>query len=207
MTNNTPPIRYRRKITGMSAILLPLLSNTEIDWQGFRDHVARTADAGLIPAVNMDTGYANLISASQRMEVFQATQEVMAGRPFVAGAFVGDQPRAAFDFDSYRARIDEIQKHDGKPVIFQSYGLTRQSPDKIVEAYSQIGSHSGAFYAFELGKMFAPFGAIYDLEVYRQMMLIPECLGAKHSSLDRNLEWRRLELRDSVRPYPIRRTL
>jgi dihydrodipicolinate synthase/N-acetylneuraminate lyase len=31
-------------------------------------------------------------------------------------------------------------------------------------------------------------------------MQIKSCIGAKHSSLDRNLEWQRLELRDRVRP-------
>ena len=97
MNQITPAIRYRRKITGMSAILLPLLHDTEIDWQGLKDHVARTADAGLVPAVNMDTGYSNLITDSQRTEVLRATQEVTAGRPFIAGAFVGDQPSAEFD--------------------------------------------------------------------------------------------------------------
>ena len=40
-----PAIRPRRVISGMSAILLPLLSGTEIDWDGFRGHVLRTADA------------------------------------------------------------------------------------------------------------------------------------------------------------------
>jgi dihydrodipicolinate synthase/N-acetylneuraminate lyase len=200
MSNTIPPIRYRRKITGMSAILLPLLSETQIDWQGFRDHVARTADAGLAPAVNMDTGYGNLISDEQRLEVLRQTQSIAAGRPFVAGAFVGDQPNAAFDFDRYRHRIDEIREHDGTPVIFQSYGLTQQSSDKIIESYSRIGEHAGAFYGFELGTMFAPFGAIYDLAIYEQLIRIPQCLGAKHSSLQRELEWQRLELRDRVRP-------
>jgi dihydrodipicolinate synthase/N-acetylneuraminate lyase len=200
MTNNTPPIRYRRKITGMSAILLPLLSASEIDWPGFRDHVARTSDAGLIPAVNMDTGYGNLISADQRLAVLQATQEVVGGRPFIAGAFVGDQPGDAFAFDQYRQRIDEIQSCGGTPVIFQSYGLTRQPGNQLIDAYVQIGAHAGLFYAFELGTMFAPFGAIYDLDVYEQLMRIPQCLGAKHSSLNRQLEWERLRLRDAIRP-------
>ncbi len=200
MMNDVPPIRYRRKITGMSAILLPLLSDTEIDWQGFRDHVARTSDAGLIPAVNMDTGYGNLITAEQRSDALQATKEVTAGRPFIAGAFVGDRPGAAFDFDTYRVRIDEIKSFGGDPVIFQSYGLTGQSPAGIVDAYARIGKHSGKFYAFELGKMFAPFGAIYDMAVYEQLIKIPECAGAKHSSLSRKLEWQRLQLRDAVRP-------
>jgi dihydrodipicolinate synthase/N-acetylneuraminate lyase len=200
MMNNTPPIRYRRKITGMSAILLPLLSSTEIDWQGLRGHVGRTSDAGLVPVVNMDTGYGNLISPQQRIDVLRATQEVTAGRPFIAGAFVGDKPDSAFNFDLYRERIDEIQSFGGVPVIFQSYGLTQQSPEKLIEAYAKIGAHSGSFYAFELGKMFAPFGAIYDLDVYEQLIQVPQCLGAKHSSLNRQLEWQRLTLRDKVRP-------
>jgi dihydrodipicolinate synthase/N-acetylneuraminate lyase len=200
MMKNTPPLRYGRKITGMSAILLPLLSDTEIDWQGFRNHVARTSDAGLVPAVNMDTGYGNLISSEQRLAVLRATQEVTAGRPFIAGAFVGDASGAAFDFDAYRGRMDEIQSFGGKPVIFQSFGLTEQSADGLIDAYSRIGKHSGGFYAFELGKMFAPFGAIYDLPVYERLIQIPECLGAKHSSLNRQLEWQRLAIRDSVRP-------
>jgi dihydrodipicolinate synthase/N-acetylneuraminate lyase len=200
MMNNTPPIRYRRKITGMSAILLPLLSSTEIDWQGLRGHVGRTSDAGLVPAVNMDTGYGNLITPQQRIDVLRATQEVSAGRPFIAGAFVGDKPDSAFNFDLYRERIDEIQSFGGAPVIFQSYGLTQQSPEKLIEAYAKIGAHCGGFYAFELGKMFAPFGDIYELDVYEQLIQIPQCLGAKHSSLNRQLEWQRLALRDRVRP-------
>src|SRR6056297_2861184 len=200
MSNNIPPIRYRRKITGMSAILLPLLSETEIDWSGLRDHVARTADAGLIPAVNMDTGYGNLISSRERLEVLRATQETVAGRPFIAGAFVGDSPDAPFDFDQYRQRIDEIQSFGGTPVIFQSYGLTHQPASQLIESYARIGEHAGSFYAFELGTMFAPFGAIYDLGIYEQLMRIPQCLGAKHSSLNRRLEWQRLQLRDATRP-------
>lgn len=48
--------------------------------------------------------------------------------------------------------------------------------------------------------MFAPFGAISDLETYQRLLQIPQCLGAKHSSLTRQLEGQRLELRDAVRP-------
>jgi hypothetical protein len=48
--------------------------------------------------------------------------------------------------------------------------------------------------------MFAPFGAIYDLETYRGLLRIERCIGAKHSSLRRGLEWDRLRLRDAERP-------
>ena len=48
--------------------------------------------------------------------------------------------------------------------------------------------------------MFAPFGKIYSLEVYRGLLGVPQCVGAKHSSLKREPEWRRLVLRDRLRP-------
>jgi hypothetical protein len=48
--------------------------------------------------------------------------------------------------------------------------------------------------------MFAPFGQIYDLETYAGLLDVPQCLGAKHSSLKRELEWQRLQLRDERRP-------
>jgi len=54
--------------------------------------------------------------------------------------------------------------------------------------------------AFELGPQFAPFGRVYDLEAYRALLTVPQCLGAKHSSLSRPLEWQRLALRDALRP-------
>jgi dihydrodipicolinate synthase/N-acetylneuraminate lyase len=198
--NDVPSIRARRRITGMSAILLPLLPTGEVDWDGFRAHVQRTAEAGLVPAVNMDTGYANLITAAQREKVLVETSKVLEGTPFIAGAFVGDHPGDAFHWDAYRAAIDEINRFGGMPIIFQSYGLTQQSGDDVVESYRRIGDHVGDFLAFELGTMFAPFGKIYDLDTYRGLVEISACKGAKHSSLNRQLEWQRLKLRDEVRP-------
>ena len=52
----TSLVRPRRTIRGMSAILLPFSPDGRIDWEGFAAHVARTAAAGITPAVNMDPG-------------------------------------------------------------------------------------------------------------------------------------------------------
>jgi hypothetical protein len=205
-----PPLKPNRKIVGMSAILLPFLAeSTEkaafpndppVDWQGFVGHVARTSDAGLTPAVNMDTGYGNLISPALKSEVLAKTAEVLGGKPFIAGAFVKDNPGDAFNLDLYRREIDTIQSAGGTPIIFQSYGLTQQSDPAIVESYSRLGEAVGDFYGFELGSMFAPFGSIYSLDVFRGLLGVKQCLGAKHSSLSRTLEWERLAIRDEVRP-------
>lgn len=189
-----------RKITGMSAILLPFDPAGEIDWPAFRAHVLRTADAGLTPAVNMDTGYVNLLDDATRVRVLDQARDALGGRPFVAGAFVGDDPDSRFDRDAYLRQIEPIQDRGGTPVIFQSHGLTAQDDDAIVEAYAEIGRWCDRFIGFELGTMFAPFGRIYSLEVYRGLLDIRQCIGAKHSSLRRDLEWERLKLRNAVRP-------
>ncbi|MFK8111681.1 MAG: dihydrodipicolinate synthase family protein [Rubripirellula sp.] len=189
-----------RKITGISAILLPLNADHSVDWTDFDRHVQRTFDAGLIPAVNMDTGYANLIDDSTRQEVLERTNAIANSRQFVAGVFVGDTPESSFDQDGYSRGIDQIQSHSGTPIFFQSYGLIALSDDALVDAYQGLAKRCESFLFFELGKVFAPFGRIYSLDVYEQLMQIPNAIGAKHSSLRRQPEWERLTLRNRVRP-------
>src|SRR4051794_23776340 len=87
----------RRRITGISAILLPFDSTGEIDWPSFQAHCLRTAEAGLTPAVNMDTGYVNLLDDATRIRVLENTRQALGNRPFVAGAYVGDTPGSRFD--------------------------------------------------------------------------------------------------------------
>ena len=193
-------LRPGRKITGISAILLPLLADRSVDWDGFESHVRRTFDAGLAPAINMDTGYGNLIDDTIRCETLSRTQAIASGREFVAGVFVGDHIGDAFNLDSYCHGIDQIQSRGGTPIFFQSFGLVTGTDDDIVARYNDLASRCDRFYAFELGTMFAPFGQIYSLETYRQLMMISNCIGAKHSSLSRQLEWQRLKLRDEARP-------
>jgi dihydrodipicolinate synthase/N-acetylneuraminate lyase len=193
-------IRPRRNITGISAILLPFTDDDRIDWDAFAAHVARTADVGIMPAVNMDTGYVHLLDDTTRGVVLERTRDTLGGRPFVAGAFVGDQPGSPWDPDSYRHAIDDIEQHGGIPVIFQSYGLTGRDGAGVIDAYEQIARHTHQFIAFELGQMFAPFGRIYDIDTFTHLLDIRECIGAKHSSLDRQLEWERLRVRDMRRP-------
>ncbi len=190
----------RRKITGYSAILLPFHTDGRVDWDAFCAHVARTSAAGLIPAVNMDTGYGNLIDEPTRVEALRLARETLSGQPFTAGAFVADHAGDAFNPLAYYRQIEQIQSLGGIPTIFQSYGLTRLPSDQLIAAYADFGRHAPQFIAFELGTMFAPFGKVYDLPTYTGLLGVKECIGAKHSSLSRQLEWERLALRDRLRP-------
>jgi dihydrodipicolinate synthase/N-acetylneuraminate lyase len=193
-------LRPRRAITGYSAILLPFTESGEIDWAGFTAHVERTAEAGLTPAVNMDTGFGNLLDEPTKRAVLDRTRAALGGKPFAAGAFVADRPGAALDGVGYARAIGPIVERGGTPVIFQSYGLTGLPDAELIAAYEQMGRHCDAFIGFELGTMFAPFGKIYSLEAYRGLLGVKACIGAKHSSLSRELEWQRLALRDQLRP-------
>jgi dihydrodipicolinate synthase/N-acetylneuraminate lyase len=193
-------LRPGRKIAGISAILLPFTDAGDVDWGGFAAHCVRTAEAGLVPAINMDTGFGNLLSLEERTAVLDATRSALSGKPFVAGVFVKDQPGSGFNREGYLGAMQPVLDRGGTPVIVQSFGLTGLPDDALIDAYADLGGHCDGFIAFELGPVFAPFGKIYSLEVYRGLLGVGTCLGAKHSSLRRDLEWERLRLRDQVRP-------
>ena len=191
-------LRPRRKIRGISAILLPFQSNGDVDWAGFTVHVQRTVTAGLAPAVNMDTGYAHLIDDATRARALELTRAET--NDFVAGTFVSDQSGDDFNGDEYLRQMEMVQSHGGVPVIFQSFGLTGGGDDAIVANYTQLSDGADAIIGFELSDVFAPFGKIYSLDVYRGLLGIERLIGSKHSSLSRDLEWDRLQLRDQIRP-------
>ena len=164
----------------MSAVLLPHRSATEVDWAAFEAHVVRTAEAGLTPAVNMDTGFVHLLTAEQRAEVLSRTRSL--GVDFVAGAF--DE-----------ADVEAVQALGGMPVLFPS-----EATVDVIPAYQRIAGAADRFLGFELSPVFHPDGRIWDLDTYRAVLAIPQCVGAKHSSLERQPEWDRLRVRDEVRP-------
>jgi dihydrodipicolinate synthase/N-acetylneuraminate lyase len=183
----------------MSAVLVPFTVDREVDWAATEAHIARTVAAGLIPAVNMDTGYVQLLGDDDKAEVLDRAAAVTNGA-FVAGAFVADGPGADFDLDGYLVACESIMAKGGTPVIFPSFGLNGLDDDGWVEALGEIGARVERFIGFELGPMFVPYGRIPSLDAYEAVLGIRSCVGAKHSSLSRQQEWDRLAVRDRVRP-------
>jgi len=98
-------LRPRRAIVGMSAVLLPFDDDGAVDWAGFEAHVGRTAEAGLIPAINMDTGYGDRLDDAQRAEALRLARSARGPGEMLAGAFVADRPGAAFAPDAYARAI------------------------------------------------------------------------------------------------------
>lgn len=194
-----PAVVPGRSLTGMSAVLVPHTSDGAIDWPAVEAHVERTAAAGLTPAVNMDTGYIQILGAGDITRVLDLAAAVTGG-DFVAGAFVDDAAGDPFDPDAYRVACGAISGRGGTPVIFPSHGLNALDDDGWVEAMAGIGASVDRFIGFELGPMFVSYGRIPSLDAYRGLVAIPQCIGAKHSSLSRRREWERLAVRDELRP-------
>lgn len=194
-----PAWRLRRAVTGMSAILLPVRPDGRVDWDGFTGHVQRTRAAGLAPAVNMDTGYAQLIDDATRARALAIAAELTDGE-FVAGAFVADVAGDRFDETAYLRAMTEVREAGGTPVVFPSHGLNELDGPGWVGAHERFAGEIDRFLAFELGPAFVPYGRIYPLDAYAALVGIDACIGAKHSSLRRQPEWDRLAVRDAVRP-------
>lgn len=195
-----PQLRTHREILGMSAVLLPFDSDGGVDWAAFESLVTRTLAAGLVPAVNMDTGYVQMLDDSTRATVLSTTRQLAGDDGFIAGAFVRDEPGAALDLNAYNLALDEVARYGATPVVFPSHGLNGGSEDAWVAAHVAFGERFDRFIGFELGAMFVPYGRIYSLDAYRGLLDVRACIGAKHSSLSRQLEWDRLALRDQIRP-------
>ena len=198
ITSLLQKILPRRQIEGISALLLPFFEDGSIDFESFSAHLERTFRAGLTPAVNMDTGYINLINQDERVQVLKLTSEIADGRSYVAGAFIEGEEGDLMAL--YGREIDAIQKYGGTPILFQCSAMKSMSPDALVALYRKAASGCERMLAFELGEMFAPFGQIYDIRVVQGIMEIPQITGIKHSSLRRDLEWERLALRERTRP-------
>ncbi len=191
--------RRHRKVHGIAAALLPFDCDGHVAVDAFQKHLAATHRAGLENAVNMDTGYVNLLSDTERTSVLQWTREALGKDvPFVAGVYIEGQSGPIAEL--YRKQMDGIVKFGGTPILFQTSPLQGKTAKEKVEIYREACQGYPGVLAFELGQMFAPSGEIFDTETILGLMEIPEILGIKHSSLDRLVELERLALRDAHRP-------
>lgn len=194
--------RPGRKVAGISAVLLPYRHDGQIDEAGFHRHLQRTLEAGLGVAVNMDTGYVDLLSSEEKQRVLgwtcKAVNGTAPGREIVAGALpsLGDEASAR----AYCRECEAIAKAGGVPIIFPSPYTAGLGDGSLIGFFREIAAATDRFLAFELGTMFNPNGRMFSERGLRGLFEISQCIGVKHSSLDRAAELERIELRNRVRP-------
>jgi 4-hydroxy-tetrahydrodipicolinate synthase len=189
----------RRKVQGIAAALLPYDLDGRVAVEAFQRHLADTHRAGLMNAVNMDTGYVNYLSETEKQDVLRWTREALGkDTPFIAGAYIEGQTGDLASL--YRRQMDAIGAFGAIPILFQTSRLQGKTTREKVATYQEASRGCSHVLAFELGNMFAPNGEIFDQETFQGLMEIPEIKGLKHSSLDRHVELERLSLRDTRRP-------
>jgi dihydrodipicolinate synthase/N-acetylneuraminate lyase len=188
-----------RTVHGISAVLLPFDANGAIDRTAFERHLLRSRAAGLDVAVNMDTGFVDLLTPDERVKILDTTRRALGpGVPFYAGAFPANDGGSVLE--RYRAPVAAIVARDAIPVIIQCRAMHDMAAADKATLYARIADLAPAALAFELGPVFAPHGEIWDDETFARVLDVPRITGAKHSSLDRATELRRLAARDARRP-------
>lgn len=192
-------LRPRRRVEGIAAALLPFEPDGRVAVEAFQRNLRATRAAGLTNAVNMDTGYVNLLGEDEKLDVLRWTREALgAGVPFVAGAYI--EGLGGDVVSLYRRQMELIAEAGGTPLIFQTARMHALGAREKVALYREVCRGFPAVLGFELNPVFAPGGEVFDEETVRGLLDIPEMKGMKHSSLDRLTELRRLALRDRARP-------
>jgi len=190
-----------RRPHGIAAMLLPHTLEGRVDWPAFESLLAQTRASGLDVAVNMDTGFGDLLSDAERRAVLDATRSALGpGAPFYAGAYPVTPDAGARPRDWHRA-IEEIAKRGAIPVVVQSRAMHGLAARERAAFYAQIveAAPEGAL-GFELSPRFAAHGEIWDDAGFEALLAVEALHGSKHSSLDRSVELRRLAARDAARP-------
>lgn len=191
--------KLQREVQGIAAALLPYEADGRVAVAAFQRHLVATQRAGLLNAVNMDTGYVNYLSDAEKRDVLGWTREALGKDvPFVAGAYIEGSDGNVVSL--YRKEMDAIVKMDGIPILVQTVRLQGKTAQEKVATYQEACRGYAHVLGFELGRMFAPNGEIFDTDTVQGLMDIPELKGMKHSSLDRVVELERLALRDARRP-------
>src|SRR6266446_7164415 len=144
--------KLHRKVQVIAAALLPFASDGCVAVEAFQRHLAATQRAGLMNAVNMDTGYVNYLDHAQKEDVLRWTREALGdGVPFVAGAYIEGQTGDVVAL--YRREMERIAALGGIPILFQTARLHGKSALEKVAVYRAVCRGFPRVLAFELGPM------------------------------------------------------
>ncbi len=127
-----PAIVPNRKISGASAVLMTVNEDGSISWSDFEQHLERTVQAGLTPAVNMDTGFGPYLSAAERSQVLTLTKSF--GVKFIGGVHLDDQPGDAFNPGALLAQSVAVAESGAVPILFPSHGMSGLSEPEVLGA-------------------------------------------------------------------------
>ena len=151
-----------------------------------RAHVARTAAAGLVPAVNMDTGYVNLLTRRRPGARCSTRPARPCGGRAVRRRGVRRRPPGGERSTPTptAGRSARSSSAGGTPVIFQSYGLTALADERAGRRLPRRSAGTATVHRVRAGHDVRPVRQdLLARHVPRACSAMPTCIGAKHSSL------------------------
>jgi dihydrodipicolinate synthase/N-acetylneuraminate lyase len=188
-----------RRPHGIAAALLPYGPSGGIDWAAFERHLVRIRDAGLDPAVNLDTGFGDWLTPPEREAALDVARAALGPEARIyAGVWADAAPSPE---EGYARALAAVERRGAIGVIVQCPAMQGMAPQEKQRLYAAIAARAErGVLGFELSTRFAPHGEIWDEETFARLLDVAGLLGAKHSSLDRATELARLAARDARRP-------
>ena len=94
----------RRRVQGIAAALLPYEPDGRIAVDAFAKLLTSTHRAGLMNAVNMDTGYVNYLSDTEKQDVLDWTRQALG----TSSRSTGNRSTPSFVLAGYRSRSRQL---------------------------------------------------------------------------------------------------
>ena len=169
----------------MSAVLLPMQEGgTDPDWGAFDALLTRTVTAGLMPAVNMDTGYAHLLDAATKRRRARPHRD--------------DRRRPVRGRRLRRGRgASTCASRGGTPVVVPNDRARRRRRRRL---RGHRRGRSTASSASSSARCSTPPGASGTSPPTSEVLQIEPASGPSTRRSQREPEWERLRLRDAERP-------
>ena len=187
-----------RTIDGAAALPVWLDPAGRLDLPGLAARLHETFAAGLTPAVNLFAGSVDRLGREQRTDVLATAAGVARGRRFIAGTVPTEDaaPLAA----RYGRAVDAVVRQGGTPVLLPIPELGTLDGDALAHLWRQATAGHRGVLVIEMAAAFDAAAPLYSAEVVTRILDIPSLGGMVHASLNRGLEWARIEARDVARP-------
>ncbi len=187
-----------RTIDGAAALPVWLEASGRLDLPGLASRLQETFAAGLTPAVNLFAGSVDRLGREQRIDVLATAAGVARGRRFIAGTLPTEDaaPLAA----RYGRAVDAVVRQGGTPVLLPIRELTTLDADAIAHLWRQATAGHRGVLVIEMAAAFGAPAPLYSADVVTRILDIASLGGLVHASLDRGVEWARIEARDVARP-------
>ena len=185
-----------------SAVYLPFLKDGKtVDWDGLFKQCAAVYDAGGVPVINADTGWAMFLGPKFKAMIARVVRKRFPGKRLVIALTIPWDPESEIDVNRLNEALDGVPAdQDVRYMVMMNPKLVALREQKLVDAYQQIADIlPQQFFAHELPEEFVP--TLRELSPFEWLGVakIDAVMGIKISSLKKPSFMRRTLLARELR--------